>query len=488
MSTPVRQLFGIAAFLLLAMVSWGASDGGLPFAAPAVVGPASGFAGRSDDDPIHVFFPRGPCESSHIELETWDRAKRSWSPHPQHPRVPVESCQVEDAGNLLNELRWRCEDPGVHNAWNMGLDVFDPSITESCAVGELQSADYRVDIHVSTPSRSHVVRSLDRKATLRGSIRIDGIEGVAYDVLLMLDRSGDSERDRERLNAQLRAAAALVEALRPRLGALRVGLASYPNPSPAQGESHKGRLELPLTRDAELLLRALDRMAARGIEGPQAFADGLEHGLNQLLLLSDGDERPAARRVLVLTGDGHAPPFAVDADPDPVLFMRLDRLATEARRSGVRLQVLALGGYAEEPTRLMRDLMARSLGRFQRIPHSELAGAFFSRVSLPLPAELRVVSPLTGTRHAVPVDRNGHFAIEVPLEAGLNRLRLYARTSDDQHQERDWIVEYDESQYLELVLEAERSRVERERALQRKQLDLRADPLPEVGASPPSRH
>jgi hypothetical protein len=399
--------------------------------------------------------------------------------------VPVESCQVEDAGKLLNELRWRCEDPGVHNPWNMGVDVFDPAITESCAVGELRSASYRVDIHVSTPSRSHVVRSLDRKATLQGSIRIDGIEGVAYDVLLVLDRSGrDPMRDAERLRAQVRAAAAFVDSMRPRLGAVRIGLASYPNPNPSQGESHKGRLELPLTSDPNLLLRALDRLAARGIAGEAAFADGLEHGLNQLLLLSDGDERPAARRVLVLASDGRAAPFDQHAEADPVLFMRLDGLAAEARRGGVRLQVLALGGYAEEPPPLVRDLMKRSLGRLVRVTHSELAGDFFARISLPRPSELRVTSPLTGTRHSVPVDSAGHFAIEVPLEAGLNRLRLRARTSDDLEAERDWIVEYDESQYLELVLDAERTRVERERALQRKQLDIRA--LPEVGAGPRS--
>jgi hypothetical protein len=449
------------------------------------VGPGNGPGSHSSEDAIHVFFPRGPCESNHLELETWDRVSRTWLAHPEHPQVPVESCQVEDAGKLLNELRWRCQDPGVHNPWNMGLDVFDPSITESCAVGELRSANYRVDIHVSTPSRSHVVRSLDRKATLRGSIRIDGIEGVAYDVMLVLDRSGsDPGRDTERLHAQIRAAAAFVDSMRPRLGALRIGLASYPNPNPAQGESHKGRLELPLTSNPNLLLRALDRVATRGVAGEDAFADGLEHGLNQLLLLSDGDERPAARRVLVLASDGHAAPFDEDAEADPVLFMRLDGLAAEARRGGVRLQVVALGGYAEEPPPLVRDLMARSMGRLLRIPHAELAGNFFARISLPQPSELRVISPLTGTRHSVPVDRAGHFAIEVPLEAGLNRLRLRARTSDDLEEERDWIVEYDESQYLELVLEAERSRVEQERALQRKQLDIRA--LPEVGAGPPS--
>lgn len=484
MFSVLRQLVGIAGILLVSSVSWGVSEAGVPFAAPGAAGPRDSLGMRRAADPIHVFHARGPCEGSHLQLEIFHRDLRVWAPHPAHERVPVETCQVEDAGKLLNELRWRCEDPGLHNPWNVGLNVFDPRVTESCAVGELRGPDYRIDIHVSAPSRSTVVRSPDRMTTLRGSVRIDGLEGVAYDVLLALDRSGNSPRDKGRLDAQLRAAAQLIDSLRPRLGAVRIGLASYPNPHPQKGESRKGRLELPLTSDADLLQRALTRIEARGVAGSPAFVDGLEHGLNQLLLLSGGAERPAARRVLVLAGEGHAAPFVADTAPDPVLFMRLDDLAADVRKGGVRLHVLALGGYAEEPTPLVQDLVARSLGRFLRIPVVELDAPIFSSVSLPEPEEVQITSALTGTRHTARIDPAGHFAVEVPLEAGLNRLRLQARTSDDRHQERDWIVEYDASQYLELVLEAERNRLVRERRLQRKELDVQAESRPDVGAGP----
>jgi len=475
MFAALRQLTGIAGILLFSSVSWAVSEAAVPFGAPATAGPRDSLSIRRAADPIHVFYPRGPCEGSHLELEVFHRDSRVWAPHPVHERVPLETCQVEDAGKLLNELRWRCEDPGLHNPWNVGLNVFDPRVTESCAVGELRGADYRIDIHVSTPSRSTVVRSPDRRATLRGSVRIDGLEGVAYDVLLALDRSGHTPRDQDRLNAQLRAAAQLIDSLRPRLGAVRIGLATYPNPQPARGESRKGRLELPLTSDADLLQRALTRIKARGVAGSPTFADGLEHGLNQLLLLSGGAERPAARRVLVLAAEGHAAPFVADTAPDPVLFMRLDDLAADARKSGVRLHILALGGYAEEPTPLVQDLVARSFGRFLRVPVGGLDGPLFSSVSLPQPEEVQITSALTGTRHAAHIDHVGHFTVEVPLEAGLNRLRLKARTSDNRHHERDWIVEYDASQYLELVLEAERDRVARERSLQRKALEVQVE-------------
>ena len=480
MRLPPRQLLAIAALLALGAPAWAASEGP-GFGAPGVAsdGPS---ALRPRIDPIHVFFPRGPCESDHLQLETWDRYSRTWAPHPQHARIPVESCQIEDAGWLLNELRWRCEDVGIHNPWHVGLDVFDPAITGSCAVGALQGADTRIDIHVSTPSRSTMVRSAERKATLSGSVRIDGLEGVAYDVLLVLDRSGSEPADRTRLHAQVEAAARFVEEHRPRLGDMRIGIVSYPNPGPARGESRKGRLELPLTSDARLLQSALHRVAERGVAGEPAFADGLEHGLNQLLLFSGGSDRPAARRVLVISGDGRASPFAA-GEPDPLLLMQLDGLADELRRNGVRLHALALGGYAEGPTPLVSDLVARSFGRYQRIPHGEFDTRFFRHVALPRPTALEVTNPRTGVRRRVGVDARGHFALEIPLEAGRNALQLHAITSDGQHDEREWVVEYDESQYLELVLEAERSRLLRERERQRKQLEMEA--LPEVGAGPP---
>ena len=90
-------------------------------------------------DPLLVYYPRRDCRGDRIELEVFDRDAGSWVPHPVHPLVPVESCQVEDAGRLWNEIRWRCDEPpGTEppSVWIVGLDVFDPNVMERCEVGK----------------------------------------------------------------------------------------------------------------------------------------------------------------------------------------------------------------------------------------------------------------------------------------------------------------------------------------------------------------
>ena len=65
---------------------------------------------ESVSDPVYVFYGRGSCRGESIEIQIWNRGSQTWRDHPAHPVVPVESCQLEDAGVLLNELRWRCID------------------------------------------------------------------------------------------------------------------------------------------------------------------------------------------------------------------------------------------------------------------------------------------------------------------------------------------------------------------------------------------
>lgn len=88
---------------------------------------ASAQAPEEPEDLVEVFYPNGACQSRWIEVETFDRETRVWLPHAHHPHVRGDSCQMEDAGTLLNELRMRCFDPeGVRlpSAWTIGVDVF----------------------------------------------------------------------------------------------------------------------------------------------------------------------------------------------------------------------------------------------------------------------------------------------------------------------------------------------------------------------------
>ncbi len=423
-------------------------------------------------DAIRVFYPRGPC-GDRLALELWDRTLHAWRPHPVHARVPVETCQLEDAGSLLNEIRWRCEEGSSPTPWHVGLEVFNPAITESCVVGELEGPNYRVAIHVAGPPQGSVVRTPDRRVRLDGSLRIDGVEGPAYDVILAIDRSDTGPDPAGRLAAQIDAARSWLAHMAPRLGRVRVGLVSYPHPSPARRDSRKGVVEASLGADAAALSRALDALAAQGPAGPAGFAEGLEQALTALLRSETrGGVRATARRVLAIAADGRTAPFAKGASADPMLTLQLRGLADRARRHGVRLHLLALGGYAEAPGRLLAELVQRSHGRFSRVVHTELRTPFFDRVKLPLPQALVVINPLTGTKTAAHVDADGHFTASVPVESGINHLALRARASDGTQGEGNWIIEFDAGAYLELVLEIERERLERERQLQRKALRL----------------
>lgn len=94
---------------------------------------ASGLA--QETERVHVLYPRGECETGVIEIEVWSRSNRRWVPHPEHPRIPGDTCQSEDPGILLNELRVRCVDPGDarrRSTWLVGVDIRRPAPDSRC--------------------------------------------------------------------------------------------------------------------------------------------------------------------------------------------------------------------------------------------------------------------------------------------------------------------------------------------------------------------
>jgi len=197
-----------------------------------------------EDDRMHVFYPRAECFGERIEIQVWDRGFERWGPHTEHPFVPVESCQVESAGVLLQEIRWRCHEPDLRPAWHVGLDVFDPAISASCEVNPVASTEPSADIHIASPFKGAVVKWKKGFAIVDGSVRIDGLEGVQYELVFALDRSGSGEQARRRLAAQVMAARSFVATHSERLGDLRIGVVTFPG---KMDDVTKGLVPLPET-------------------------------------------------------------------------------------------------------------------------------------------------------------------------------------------------------------------------------------------------
>lgn len=435
---------------------------------------SSGTAASADRvaDPVHVYYGPGDCRGDQIELQVWDRDAEAWRPHPSHPRVAIPSCRVEDAGVLLNELRWRCVEPPGSDpppVWVVGLDVFDPEVMSRCAVGQIEAGERRTAISVASPGEGVPVQAPEPVVPIEGSVRVDGLEGSAYEVVLAVDRSaGAAPGSPDPLAAQVAAARAFVRRLAPRLrqGAVRVAVVSYPNLPPRAGESSGARREIGLSGDPAAVDAVLAGLPRRPVASLPTLASALELALDEI-----ASGRAGARGVIVAGFDGRED-AGVGTGPerpgDP-----LRRAVERAARRAVTLHLFALGGLAEGAPPAIERALAEGRGSFARVLNAALGTDFLRGVDLPVAQDVWIESE---TRGGAPVrasvDARGRFHARVPVEAGANALRIHARTSDGSETSRRFDLVFDDTLILERVLEAERERIRR---AQRKRLDLEVE-------------
>jgi hypothetical protein len=428
-------------------------------------------------DPVLVFYARADCRGEHLELEVYDRELKIWRQHPAHPLVPVDSCQVEDAGRLFNEIRWRCEEPpGTEppSVWVEGLDVFDARVMEQCAVGR-REAETGVELRVEKPGRGATVRNPTMEVAIEGSVRMNGLAGDEYDVVLVLDRSDDTRRDGvDLLAAEVAAARAFVDTLRPRLGSVRIGIVSYPNLPPIPGDGGTGaHREIALGDDAAALEASLDALRARDASGFSTFLSAFEYGLRELDPARRRGARPQARKVLVLVTSARSRlPLGPGADLDPSFGAHLASLAQLVRERGVSLHIVGLGGVADQAPESVATALRQSGGSLHRVALPALETPFLGAIPLP---ELRAVSIENRTAKLAPreakLEPDGRFALTLPAAPGANRLRLRATLSDGAEASRDWDFSFDDSWVRERLLAAEAERLRRARQQKRLRLD-----------------
>ncbi|MFV1978080.1 MAG: hypothetical protein ACC649_01880 [Myxococcota bacterium] len=476
------------------------------FAALALLAlPRLAMAWASTMDPVFVFYPRDFCSGERIELEVWKRDEQRWVKHPRHPEIPVDSCQLEDAGVLLNEIRWRCLESGRSDRnqdWSVGVRVFEPSVMQRCAVARTGGGFGETEIHVSTPKPGETISDADGNVEIQGSVWIGGIAGAEYDIVIAIDTSAVESRNEtetpfakepsrrapsqpspsDPLTAQVRAARAFVETIRDRLGEVRVGIVSFPGidaksasrraaASSAASTGDSGilfaRRELPLTDDAVALHRALGRLSQRDRAGPNSFTDGLSLAIDELFRPPDwpGAARPGARRIVMLSANGSGGfPFGPSAQADRDFRERNVERARNASRRGVALHLFALGGISEAPPAFIGEMLTNSASSFTRVQPPDFGDFFANRVSMPYLDRLSIHDATTDQ----PIGNSsfttdGRFAASVPLVPGENHLTVRARTSDGDERESPLVVEFDASTYQDRLLAREAARIRRAR-------------------------
>jgi len=477
------------------------------FAAIALLAPLSlprlAMAWASTMDPVFVFYPRNLCGGEQIALEVWRRDEQRWVEHPRHPVIPVDSCQLEDAGTLLNEIRWRCLDRDGSDrdqGWSVGVRVFEPGVMQRCDVTRTGDGFGETEIHVSTPKPGETISDADGNVEIEGSVWVGGLAGAEYDIVIAIDTSAAKSRDDHQtplakessgrapsqpspadpLTAQVRAARGFVERIRDRLGEVRVGIVSFPGfdaksanrPVSASGARAKddsevlfARRELSLTDDAVALQHALERLLQRDRAGPSSFTDGLSLAIDELFRPPDwpGAARPGARRIVMLSADGSGGfPFGPSAQADRDFRERNVERAQDASHRGVALNLFALGGISEEPPAFIDKMLANSASSFTRVQSPDFGTFFADRASIPYLEELSIHDAATGRAIGnSSFTTDGRFVASVPLSPGANRLTVRARTSDGDVRESPLVVDFDASAYQDRLLALEAARIRR---------------------------
>jgi hypothetical protein len=393
--------------------------------------------GKREGDPVHVYFDGADCGTAEIEVEAFDRERGGWRPHPVHPRVPVKSCQTEEAGRLWNELRWRCAPwSGDANAGWRPLQVFDADVMARCELD--RPRERRTAITVSSPTEGAVVRPSEPFVELRGTVDVDGRAGSNYDVVLLLDAGAPDEA----VAAQIEAARAFVNGLVPRLGAVRVAVLSYP--------SARANVQREVVFGADLgeIDAALRHIAARPATSPTAISDALGAALG---VLEHG--RSSARGVIVMGVDGARLDQRKEILPGDLIA------ASRVGERGAALHWVVLGGTAPERPALVKRALESAHGTFRRVPPQSYSTRFFDSIELPVAESVWIearTAPAPGVLAAL--DAQGGFSARVPIASGPNALVIHARTSDGALHERRFELVFDDAR------------------AQRKQVEIRAEP------------
>jgi von Willebrand factor type A domain len=455
--------------------------GFLALASGLVAAPAAGQAGPGE--PVHVFYDARACDApdSLLELQVWDRDGASWRPHPRHARIEPDTCQLEDPGYLLNELRYRCIDPrgaSPPGAWIVGARVFDPGVVGGCGAAPRTLVGDAPGVRITSPRPGSVVREPSQRVRIEGAVQLGGRDARGWDVLVAIDTSESAGRSLDPggpslLRLETGAAGALLEALQGRPDRVRVGVLAY---SSAQSRAGARVLVAP-TADLGRARRALARLAASDAAGEPRLGAAVDVAV---AALAPADALAAVasggRQALLVLADGRPPrPFGGAARLDSDYRGRLEQSISRASRAGVAVHVFPLGGPGGAAADFLRPDLEQGGGGLLRAATASQVAALPLAQALPHVQQVVLENASVAVTQVATLRPDGRFQATLPLRSGDNRVVATAQSSDGREARVAVDLHFDDTQVKQRLLEAEREHIERIRERQRKQLELRGE-------------
>lgn len=416
-------------------------------------------------DPIRVYYPAASCRSGILEIEVWNRDRSGWEPHPEHPRIVGDTCHVEDAGVLLNEVRIRCIDAtsGPPARWRVGVDVWSPVWMETCARPLLlRESAPKLSLRIDAPRAGASISNARRATPVRGAVLLGGGQLAAHDVMLLLDLSPAIAADRRSFVSEL------ARRLAQRPDAIRLGVVTYSSEAMAdtsdrdaperQWVGAEAALAVPLRSDLAGVAAEVAALRSPRATGSEAFPEALSLALDALAAAAPAERRAAQARVIVLADGRSALPFGGGAARDPVFRRRLLEAVTHAAEVPTAIHLLSLAGGSAKPP-LARTLARRAGARFDAVPDAERALALLPQLAPPQLDSLSIANLSLGQGAAgLQFERDGSFSAMLPLAEGANRFSVVAQLDDGRvvRVERD--ISFDSGPVRELWLREERLR------------------------------
>jgi hypothetical protein len=422
---------------------------------------ATSASGQSTEpaDPVRVFYPAGDCATGVIEIELWDRAAKAWQPHPAHSRIMADTCQTEDAGDLLNEIRIRCIDPASParaSAWTLGVQVWEPAGAPGCEPPEIDLAS-RISprIRLTAPPADTPLRTPTPVAALSGQVQL------SHDLAVLIDTSFDPDS----MKSVIAALEALIARDADLLGPMRIAWVFFAGDPAAAGA---GRVAITPPSDDRTALRAqIARLAdPKRLAGARGLGAGIDVAIAALRAPRDPGDR---QTVLALVNGAADLPFGAGAGMSPTLRREIQTAVDGAVQGGIALEIVVIGRDERNLAELAGQIHARirsgrAGGGLIALERADAVAQSLPDLPVTTLREVRVENLATGgVADPLEWDRAGRFTGSIPMRSGKNPLRVRALLSNGQDVIADFERQFDPGAMRDALRAGEAKRIERAR-------------------------